>query len=79
MEVAIPMKHSYSWTHLNRLAAGASGFVHLRYGEDICLDPTSTDLPMPLRQQLKLDGFDLTRQLVVRRDPGMFDGFAFEQ
>jgi len=79
MEVAIPMKHSYSWTHLNRLAAGASGFVRLRYGEDVCLDPTATDLPMPLRQQLKLDGFDLTRQLVVRRDPRMFDGFAFEQ
>ena len=73
------MKHSYSWTHLNRLAAGGSGFVRLRYGEDVCLDPTATELPMPLREQLVVDGFDLTRQLVVRRDPEMFDGFAFEQ
>jgi hypothetical protein len=73
------MKHSYPWTHLNRLAAGGSGFVRLRYGEVYWLDPTVTDLPMPLREQLVLDGFDLSRQLVVRRDPGMFDGFAFEQ
>ena len=73
------MKHSYRWTHLNQLAAGGSGFVRLRYGEVFWLDPTVMDLPTPLREQLMLDGFDMARQVVVTRNPEMFDGFTFEQ
>jgi len=37
------------------------------------------DLPTPLREQLMLDGFDMARQVVVTRNPEMFDGFTFEQ